>query len=61
MNAEQFNEKFNVGDEVIYINDFGKHEPTKTRSEAWELGSGDAVVLLEGKRGGYSVDRIKKP
>lgn len=59
MNADKFNEEIPSGSDVIYTDDFGKEHATKTRSESWELGSGDAVVMIEGKSGGYSVDRIR--
>jgi hypothetical protein len=59
MNTEQFNNKFSVGDDVVYTDDFGVEHKAKTRSEAWELGHGDAVVMIEGKSGGYDVNRIK--
>jgi hypothetical protein len=32
---------------------------TKTRSEAWTLGSGDVVVLIEGKSGGVHLSHIE--
>ena len=61
MKLEQFNEIFNVGDDVVYMNDFGHKEYVKTRSKAWTLGDGiTAVVLLDGKRGGYDISRISK-
>lgn len=31
---------------------------TKTRSEAWLLGHGQAVVLVDGKSGGWALDRV---
>lgn len=59
MNAQEFNQSFPVGSDVIYTDDFGKEHRTKTRSEAWALGHGDVVVSIEGKSGGHDVTRIK--
>lgn len=59
MKADEFNKSFPVGSDVIYTDDFGKEHKTKTRSEAWTLGHGDAVVCIEGKSGGYDIQRIK--
>jgi hypothetical protein len=59
MNAEDFNKKFPIGSDVIYTDDFGNEHKTKTRSDAWTLGSGHAVVCLEGRSGGYDINRIK--
>lgn len=59
MNLQEFNAAFPSGSDVIYTDDFGKEHATKTRSEAWALGHGGVVVLLEGRSGGYDIDRIK--
>jgi len=32
---------------------------TKTRSVAWNLGHGQAVVLVEGKTGGWELERVR--
>jgi len=57
MTSEQFNSKYTVGTHVVYqpVQD-GEGVQTKTRSEAWELGHGAAVVMVEGKSGGVSVE-----
>lgn len=57
--AEEFNSTLSIGDDIIYTDDFGREHKTKTRSGAWELGHGDAAVMMEGRSGSYSVDRIK--
>ena len=57
-NAEAFNSKVSVGDEVIYIDDFDVEHKTRTRTLAWDIGSGSTLVSIEGKTGGYDVDRI---
>jgi len=59
MKAKEFNEWFPVGTAVIYTDDFGKEHHTNTRSVAWELGHGEAVVNLLGRTGGHSLERIK--
>ena len=58
MNAEDFNEIYEIGDQVIYRNDDNSRVVTTIRSLAWELGHGDSVVKVAGKTGGVSVDRI---
>lgn len=58
MGAAQFNDRHWIGDIVFYTDDFGVRIPTKLRSEAWELGDGTPVVLLEGWAGGRDVSRI---
>lgn len=59
MTAEQFNEKYPVGTDVVYqpVKD-GEGVSTQTRTEAWELGHGAAVVSVYGKSGGVSVEHI---
>jgi len=58
MTADLWNEQHpNVGVEVIYTPLLGGVERirTKTRSPAWVLGHGEAVVLVEGKAGGVPL------
>lgn len=45
------------GTPVFVVNDLGRVWRTKTRSMPWALGCGTKVVLLEGKSGGYDVER----
>lgn len=49
--------KDDVGTEVIVVLDDLHLRVTKTRSVPWEVGHGDLLVLLEGKSGGYKMDR----
>jgi len=56
MSAEEWNASCPVGTPVAYRSWHGAAPvSTRTRSEAWELGSGDAVVLVEGKSGGVAL------
>lgn len=48
-----------IGTKVEVTLDDGSKWITETRSEPWELGSGHKVVMLKGKSGGYSFDRVK--
>lgn len=48
-----------VGSSVIVTLDGGQKWVTVTRSEPWQLGSGQWVVSLVGKSGGYSLDRVE--
>lgn len=55
MTAAEWNAIHPVGTPVIwypYRDSFADARHTKTRSEAWELGGGTAVVLVEGRTGG---------
>jgi hypothetical protein len=63
MTADEFNERHIPGELFDYYPVKGKleHERVGTRSEAWELGHGAAVVLIEGHRGGVSVDHLVVP
>ena len=36
-----------------------KWKPSRTRSQAWALGDGSPVVLIEGKTGGFSLDFVR--
>jgi hypothetical protein len=59
MNASDFNEWYEVGVSVILTDDFGKEHQTNTKSEAWELGDGSPVIMVDGRSGGYDLNRIK--
>lgn len=52
-----------IGTKVKMVNCYeAKKYPGKvwvTRSESWELGHGQKVVLLEGKSGGFSLDCLE--
>lgn len=47
------------GTAVTVVLDNGEEWETHTRSSAWILPSGHAVILLEGKSGGYLLDRVR--
>jgi len=57
--VREFNELVNIGDSVVLIEDKGSRTTTRTRSEAWIIGSGAALVKVEGKTGGYDLTRIR--
>lgn len=46
-----------VGTPCDLILDDGK--TLRTRSEAWNLGHGQAVVKVEGKSGGWMLERVR--
>ena len=63
MSADEFNASFPVGTPVTYYPIIGERRTwvdTKTRSEAWALGSGRVVVLIEGRAGGVAIEAIEK-
>lgn len=57
MNAETFNAKYPVGTRFNYhsLVRGAKHQPTQTRSEAWEISPGVAVVKVNGMPGCVAV------
>lgn len=61
MNAAQFNARYAVGTPVVYRPVLGGREAhaTRTRSQAWSLGSGHAVVMVEGFIGGVSIEAVE--
>ncbi len=48
-----------VGSHCDLILDNGTAFRTKTRSEAWNLGHGQAVVSVEGKSGGQMLECVR--
>jgi hypothetical protein len=44
---------------IDYTDDIGQVHRTRTRSQPWQLGHGAWVVAIDGKAGGYDVDRVK--
>jgi hypothetical protein len=61
MTADEFNARFPVGAPVRYYPIMGHAEcrETRTRSEAWELGSGHVVVKIEGLPGGVAIRNLE--
>lgn len=59
--AKDFNRRFPVGSRFRYFPVVGipDGEVVVTRSEAWHLQNGKAVVRVEGKIGGVSVYRLE--
>jgi hypothetical protein len=47
-----------VGQEVDLVLDNGAKMRTRTRSEPWQLGHGAWVVMVEGKTGGWALERV---
>jgi hypothetical protein len=61
MTAEEWNAEMPVGTPVRFYPVAGemKSRDTVTRSEAWTLGHGEAVVKIEGQAGGVSLDHLE--
>ncbi len=58
--AAGWNSRHPSGTSVLYRGYKGAIPfPSKTRSEAWELGDGSPVVLIEGKSGGVALDALE--
>ena len=59
MNADAWNRKYPERTEVVVLMDDGRALITKTRSRAFEIGDGmQALVLIDGKTGGYALERV---
>ena len=56
--AEAWNEHTPEGTAVELIDDLGTRHRTRTRSVAWTFGSGEPVVMVEGRAGGYLLSRL---
>ncbi len=54
-----WNEMNPIGSPCVLTEDDGSKTETRTRSIAWELGHGQAVVKVEGKSGGWMLERIR--
>lgn len=59
--VELFNAAVPVGSTVIYTDDRDSRIEVVTRSEAWVLPSGFAVVQFKGKSGSFSLARVRVP
>lgn len=57
--VDNWNEQNPVGTSVIQTDDFGDEHERETRSEAWVLPSGDAVIQLTGISGCYLLERVR--
>lgn len=59
--AAQFNDKHPEGTAVRYFPISGRPEfiESKTRGQAWALYCGEAVVAIEGRSGGMSLNNIE--
>jgi hypothetical protein len=57
--ADEWNARHGIGRAVTVKRDNGFTMYTTTRSMAWVLESGDAVVQVEGISGCYKLDRVQ--
>lgn len=59
--AAEWNARYPVGTHVAYypVAERPDFQLTSTRSEAWELGNGEAVVSVTGKPGGVSIRHLE--
>lgn len=56
--AAEWNRRFPQPIDVRLILDDRSIFPTKTRGVAWEIADGIAVICVEGKSGGYRLNRV---
>lgn len=49
-----------LGTDVTVTRDDGSLWLTRTRTDPWQLGDGTWVVGLEGRAGGYLLDRVRR-
>lgn len=59
LTATQWNEQHPIGTAVVVTRDNGAEQRSVTRSAAWTLGDGQAVVKVEGISGGYALERVR--
>ena len=57
--VDEWNRKYPVGTPVELRMDDGSVVETQTRSEAWLLTCGVALVNMLGKSGGWNLDRVR--
>jgi hypothetical protein len=57
---QNWNELFPLKSPCLLRLDDGSEIETRVRSEAWALHDGTVVVKLEGKAGGWDIDRVKR-
>lgn len=61
MTAEEWNARHPVGTPVVYVPNAAEPNTTlrtRTRSAAWTLGHGEAVVLVNFRTGGVALDHL---
>jgi len=56
--ADKWNKEHKFPLQVILTDDLGVEHQTRTRSIAWMV-CGQAVIKVEGRAGGYLLDRIR--
>lgn len=56
--AAEWNRRFPHPIDVTLILDDRTTLQTKTRGQAWEMDSGISVICVEGKSGGYRLNRV---
>ena len=57
MTAQEWNDTYPTNQSIYLVEDDGSVTATQTRSIAWEL-CGSTVVSVDGKAGGYLLERI---
>ena len=67
MNAQQFNEAFQVGQVVYYLEDGPEDSKIKTvrqrlriRGKAWDMNDGRTVVMFIGRAGSFDVSKVTR-
>ncbi len=61
MTAEEWNARHPIGTPVVYVPNAGDPQHalrTRTRSNAWALGHGEAVVLVDFRTGCVALDHL---
>ena len=58
MDVIDWNKAHPIGTPVLLLLDNGSMMETTLQSEAWQLGDGTPVVLVDGKSGGWKLSRI---
>lgn len=59
LQLQTWNNKHHIGDLCVLRLDNGDEYLTRLRSPAWKLGCGVAVAQVNGKSGGWNIERIE--
>jgi ribosomal protein L4 len=54
-----FNKLYKIGTELIVVDDFGAEHVRTLKSEAWIIGTNQAIAIFEGISCGLDIRRVK--
>ena len=57
--VDAFNKLYQIGNELIVVDDFGIEIKRKLESKAWIVGKHSAIAKFSGLKEGYDIFRVK--